>query len=83
MPAQHCHETQCGRRTGHRFTFPGCPWHHQGQTPDGMDWEQCTALYGPSFAVSKRNFQARYGTERELAEETDTIIAGLRLRRVG
>jgi hypothetical protein len=48
-----------------------------------MDLEQCTALYGPSFAVSKRDFTARYGTERELSDKTDEIIAGLRQRRVG
>lgn len=83
IPAQHCHETRGGRRTGHRYSFPGCPWHHQGYPPQGMDQEQATALYGPSFAVSKRSFTERYGTERELSDRTDEIIAGLRLRRVG
>lgn len=82
-PPDACHETQGGRRTGHEFTFPGCPWHHRGVTPPGMDVETATALYGPSFAVSKRSFEGRYGTEAELAAETDALIAELQLRVVG
>lgn len=83
VPADVAHETQGGRRTGHEFTFPGCAWHHRGHPPEGMDGAMATAFYGPSFAISKRDFQAAYGTERQLAEETDRIIAELRLRRVG
>jgi hypothetical protein len=74
-PADNAHETNGGRREGHSFTFPACPWHHRGVTPEGMDSETATALYGPSFAVSKKSFEARYGTERELVEKTDELLA--------
>jgi Recombination enhancement, RecA-dependent nuclease len=83
VPPDTAHETQGGRRTGHEFTFPCCPYHHRGELPDGMDSEIAAALYGPSFAYSKRSFELRYGTELELAQETDALIANLRRQLVG
>jgi hypothetical protein len=81
VPADVAHETNGGRREGHEFTFPLCPFHHRGVLPDGMDGNTARAIYGPSFAYSKRDFEARYGTERRLVEITNDIIAA-RIRGV-
>lgn len=83
VPPDVAHETDGGRRTGHKFTFPGCPWHHRGVLPDGMDVETATALYGPSFAYSKVSFEMRYGSERDLALETDRLIENLQRQVAG
>lgn len=76
-PSDIAHETRGGRRTGHEYTFPMCPWHHRGVRPEGMDKDQATFALGPSFALSKKAFVARYGTERMLSERTDKLIARL------
>ena len=62
------HIVEGGRRLGHDFTLPLCPWHHRG-----IQWDEWTArgmeeVLGPSLAHSKRKFVEWYGTERELLE---------------
>lgn len=61
---------------GDAATIPLCRWHHQG-TPVRMDLSVkfCTQMYGPSLAVSKRAFVARWGTERELLAKVNEAIA--------
>jgi hypothetical protein len=51
---------------GHMATLPLEAWHHRGICIEYLTAREMTALYGPSLARSKRNFQATYGTEREL-----------------
>jgi hypothetical protein len=60
------HITEGGRRLGNQFTIPLSPWLHRAVRDDGMSQEEMTATFGPSLAVSKRDFIARFGTEREL-----------------
>ena len=69
------HETNGGRREGHEYTFPLYPYHHRGVLPNGIQPKDAERRLGPSFASSKRRFEARYGTESELVEMTDAIIA--------
>ena len=51
-----------------------CPWHHRGVPAMGFGQKWMTEKYGPSLALSKRDFTGRYGTERKLLERTDTLI---------
>lgn len=66
------HLVEGGRRIGHAFSLPLCPWHHRGVS--GMGESLATQLYGPSLARSKRDFVARYGSERELLRMVDDLI---------
>lgn len=62
------HKTDCGRREKdeHQRTYPSCAWHHQGYAVPGLTVHEMTQRYGPSFAVSKRDFEAWYGLEEDL-----------------
>jgi hypothetical protein len=52
---------------GDAATLPLCEWHHRGVhlMPNSTDGDM-TETYGPSLAHSKKGFQMRFGTEREL-----------------
>lgn len=65
------HLTDGGRRTGHQRTIPLCPWHHRAVPTGDIPSTQMLIIYGPSFAKSKRDFVAAFGTELELLEATD------------
>lgn len=72
------HITEGGRRLGHQYTLPLNPWFHQGQVPpEVVTAEQATRLYGPSLALNKRAFVARFGTERELLEQVNQLLEAL------
>jgi len=65
------HITSAGRRKGHMYTIPLSPWYHRA-VPDGnMTPALMREFYGPSFAESKEEFEARFGTEEYLLEETN------------
>jgi hypothetical protein len=65
---------------GHDATIPLCGWHHRGDVrgcqklcnPPTM--RNAEASYGPSLAMSKKAFIRKYGTERELLEQTDAEL---------
>lgn len=59
---------------GNKATLPLCPHHHRNQPPDGWRPSEAYAFYGPSLAKHKREFIARYGSERELLAEVDQLI---------
>lgn len=70
------HLTEGGRRLGHWFTIPLCPWHHRGVL-------ECRPVYVttqdvhrdiPSLAISRRDFEAKYGTQRELHAEVNQLL---------
>lgn len=42
-----------------------------------------TEVYGPSLAHNKREFVARYGTEMELLEKTNELLAEVEANIVG
>lgn len=51
---------------GDESTIPLCPWHHRGVPPDDMTLADAESHYGPSLALSKRDFVSRYGRENDL-----------------
>lgn len=60
---------------GNKATLPLCPWHHRGIPLEGMRINETCSLIGPCLAKHKRDFVARYGTERQLLAEVDALIA--------
>lgn len=72
-PADVHHITEGGRRLGHDFTIPLCPWHHRGISafPDRV----ATEKYGPSLAKSKREFVGEFGTEKTLLHRVNVLLA--------
>lgn len=71
VPSEVAHLTEGGRRTGHDRTIPLCPWHHRAVPSGDLGPEQMRVIYGPSFAKSKKDFVAAFGTEEKLLEDTD------------
>lgn len=72
------HITMGGRRLGHDYTIPLCPWHHRGVGVTGLPDSVLEAVKGPSLARSKRAFVARYGTELCLLEHVNRHLERLR-----
>ena len=70
VDAQVHHMTSGGRRRGHMFTIPLCPWHHEAVPNTGLTPQYMKQIYGPSFAESRSEFEAAFGTEEYLLEET-------------
>lgn len=59
---------------GDQATLPLCEWHHLGYrlfTHDNCDME---ASWGPSLALRKKAFIAKYGTERELLQSVNEAL---------
>ncbi len=48
------------------------PWHHFSKTENGMTNQEMTGLLGPSFAHSRREFEATYGDERDVLVRLQT-----------
>lgn len=65
---------------GHDATLNLCGWHHRGDVrgcqvlcnPPTM--ANVEKVYGPSLATNKKAFIAKYGTERELLEQTNAEL---------
>jgi hypothetical protein len=55
---------------GHMASIPLCGWHHRGELVFPLTGFEMRFLYGPSLERHKRSFIAKYGTERQLLEET-------------
>lgn len=64
-----------GKRRGHDFTIGLSPWHHRGIPPEGMNERQAREWLGPSYKLHKMAFRARYGTDDQLLETTNKLIA--------
>ena len=62
-------------RRGHDFTIGLCGWHHQGTPPLGMNEREARVFRGPSYKLHKMAFRARYGTDDQLLETTNKLIA--------
>lgn len=69
------HITAGGRRMGHLFTIPLCPWHHQGYCRNGITSTSMATLFGPSLAKSRRDFKREFGTELDLLEQVRTCLS--------
>ena len=59
---------------GDEATIPLCPYHHRGLLPDGMSQAEAEIMYGPSLALSKREFVLQFGTERSLLMFVDHLL---------
>jgi hypothetical protein len=60
---------------GHDATIPLCAYHHRGVCRPGMSAVVMRQVYGPSFALHKREAVAEYGTKRELLEIINERLA--------
>jgi Recombination enhancement, RecA-dependent nuclease len=69
-PAEPHHMLRGGRRMGHLFTIPLCPIHHRS----GRDDEEVT-----SRDQCQRRFEARYGSEQSLLDETRRRVEAARM----
>lgn len=68
------HITDSGRRMGHFFTIPLCPWHHQGYCRQGKTSTKMEAIFGPSLAKSRPDFERIFGTELDLLEKVRACL---------
>lgn len=65
-----------GRRRGHLFTIGLCRWHHQAVPPrECMNEAATIALYGPSVATGSKPFHIMYGSDDELLEFQNALLA--------
>jgi hypothetical protein len=79
-PAEIHHLVEGRKRLGHQFTIPLSPWFHRGVPPLAeMRPSEAVEKIGPSLAMSKRDFVAKFGTERELLEQTNKLIEVMQL----
>jgi hypothetical protein len=63
------------KRRGHDFTIGLCTWHHQGTCQDFSKADEARFVLGPSYKLHKMAFRARYGTDEQLLETTNKLIA--------
>lgn len=59
---------------GHDATVPLCGWHHRGQCLPGWTGSQMRDRFGPSLALSRREFVGAFYPERDLLEITDEAL---------
>lgn len=74
-PAEIHHLVEGRKRLGHQFTIPLSPWFHRGVPPADLRPSEAAKILGPSLAMSKRDFVARFDTERNLLAKVDELIA--------
>lgn len=67
VPSDLHHPTSGGRRLDDALVIPLCSGHHRAVG----NW------IGPSLAHGRKPFEARYGTEQELLEETERLLREL------
>lgn len=59
---------------GHQATIPLCTWHHQGEPMIDSTVRLMSELYGPSMALEKKHFDAKYGSQRELLARVNEML---------
>jgi hypothetical protein len=75
-PCDAHHLLSGGRRRGHECTIGLCDWHHEAKPPyDAMGAWVAIATFGPSVATGSKPFHAMYGTDDELLEFQDALLA--------
>lgn len=68
-----------GRRRGHAFTIGLCQWHHRSVRPyPSHTTAQMMDTFGPSVATGSRAFHEFYGSDDELLEYQELLLAGAR-----
>ncbi len=66
-----------GQRISHQATICLTPWAHQGQVPLGMTAIEAKQRLGPSKARHPEEFRAKYGSDEELLEATNQLLAAM------
>jgi hypothetical protein len=65
-----------GKRRGHMFTVPLCPYHHQNYPPTkGLKW--ALENLGPSLAGNPKAFRHKFGDDEALLKEANDLIEKL------
>ena len=59
---------------GDMATIGLCPWHHRGVKTEGMTKTLMIEWFGPSLALEKRKFVAKFGSERDLLDYVNLIL---------
>lgn len=67
------HLTESGRTISQWHTIALCAFHHRGE-PGAISKSLATELIGPSLALNRRAFHARYGTNEELLTIQNELI---------
>lgn len=77
MVLEHHHQTDSGRRIGHDETVELCRHHHQGDKFPMIDagYKANAAVYGPSYGKEPARFRLVYGTDVELLEFQNALLA--------
>lgn len=75
VPPEIHHMKSGNRRIGHMATLPLCYWHHHGLPYDGVPSAWFLANVGPSIDKHANAFRLQYGTEAELLETVNGMIA--------
>jgi hypothetical protein len=75
-PCEAHHLLSGGLRRGHDATIGLCRWHHQAVRPyEAMSTDETVAKFGPSVATGSKPFHALYGTDDELLEFQEALLA--------
>lgn len=71
------HQLSGGRRIGHHATVCLCHYHHQGKRlpfPEHGYTAQ-SEVFGPSLAREPARFRAMYGSDRDMLEQQNALLA--------
>lgn len=63
------------KRRGHRFSVPLCSYHHRNVPIGPMSLKEHRELLGPSLAKESKAFREEFGSDDELLERANRIIA--------
>ncbi len=74
------HLVDRGRTIGQDYTIALNPWSHRG-VPFG-DWSinRCRELFGPSYALERKSFRARFGSDQDLLNAQNDLIGSPRIQ---
>ena len=80
MALEHHHHTSGGIRIGHDNSVELCRHHHQGDKFPMIDagYKANAAAYGPSYGREPARFRLIYGTDDELLEFQNALLAQAR-----
>ena len=70
-------------RLGDAHTIGLCPWHHVGEPLNGASRNRTRELLGPSMKHEPVKFRELFGTDRELLQEQNRLIAIAESRVIG
>lgn len=79
----HCdihHVIVASQRVGHFATYGNCPWHHRGMIWLGESGRSMKEKLGPSRAVDRADYIARYGDEDRLLATQNFMLHLLQVR---